>query len=278
MKRTNITIQDYHADKTHISSSGLKWATKSLKHFAAWLRGDFDREKKPAFEFGNAFELFLMDRTEFDRAVFIYDESNRPEPDKGITSKANQEWKRAIYSQADRYIIPATGDDSAEIMPLMYEAAEQQPIIMKLLRGSEYQNSYYWQCAETGLKLKARPDLVRADKQTIIDIKTAHSAEPWVFASDAVKYNYPLQALMQIEGVEFEVEHYFWLVFEKKPPYDVVLFEFALNDRVALADGYLRLKQRVADAMNAGEFPGYAARALNEFGIVELDLPGYYSL
>ncbi len=275
--RNNVPIDQYHAKDGFISSSALKQARKSLRYFKAYMDGKIETEKKQAFEFGNAFELALCSPIEYTEKVIVFNENDRPEKDKGITSKANQEWKHGILN-GDKYVI--TQADNEAILA-MIASGEKNNFIQKLLAGSSYQISFFWQCAETGLKMKARPDLLRHDKKTIIDIKTAHTAEPGLFANDAAKYGYPLQAMMQIEGAGacgIEIEHYFWLVYEKSEPFDVVLYEFSPEDRQQQEGPYYNLKKRVADAIEYDNWPGYSASALNDYGILPLEIPKWFSI
>jgi hypothetical protein len=99
----HINIDEYHADSEYLSSSSLKESAKSLKHFKHYLDTK-DKERKSHFDFGNAFELALMDAmnktTEFEKEVFVFDESERPEKNKNFGSKENSEWKTKILNEA----------------------------------------------------------------------------------------------------------------------------------------------------------------------------------
>src|SRR5687767_9496201 len=66
---TNISITDYHLNKSHISATSIKMAKKSL---ALWKWSQtHPQEEKLHFSFGNAFELALLDKANFEKNVAI---------------------------------------------------------------------------------------------------------------------------------------------------------------------------------------------------------------
>ena len=271
----NLSIEDYHSDNVFFSASSLKYARKSLLALRSYLDKITPAEKKPAFDFGNAFELALCDANEYLKKVLIFNENDRPEKDKGITSKLNQEWKKEIFN-GGKYVITQEDND---LILRMIEQGSKNPYITSLISEAQYQTSFFWMCETSGLGLKARPDLVLPEKKSIVDIKTAQTAEPGLFALDAAKYSYPLQAMMQMEGARacgIEIENYYWLVYEKSEPYDVVLFEFLLEDQIQQEIPYQNLKKRVREAVEWDYWPGYADAASAKNGILPLELPRWY--
>jgi hypothetical protein len=275
----NISIAEYHKPDGFISASALKSARKSLAHFGHYLNRTETEQRKAHFDFGNAFEAWLLGG--FDEKVHVMDETKRPEPEKDYRTKANAEWKAGILAtieQKGQYIIPAVGDGSFETIQAMGEVAKSKPWIEMIEQGEE-QLSIFWQCPETGLKMKTRPDVVFGD--CIIDIKTAEDGSPASFAKDCANYDYPIQALMQIEGVRStgrEVNSYYWAVFEKKAPYNATLYEFTWDDQEALREQYVELKRLASEAIQRNEFAGYDQHSESENKAVSLDLPSWYSI
>src|SRR5688572_21573066 len=72
---TTISIEEYHANRTHLSSTQIRTAKRSLKEFDWTRRGLIKREDKSCFDFGNAFELALMDKEGFSNSVAIMKDS-----------------------------------------------------------------------------------------------------------------------------------------------------------------------------------------------------------
>jgi len=277
----NIGIHDYHSDKKYISASALKESAISLAHFDYYYKKP--SERKSHFDFGNCFELALMDAinstNEFDKFVTIYDESKRPEIDKGITSNKNQEWKNEVLN-SDKYIISKTGNESLETMQSMLESCIKDSVINALIKNTDYQKSLFWTDKKTGLKIKTRPDVCKMTKSVIIDIKTTKDASPEKFAKDAVNFGYPLQAITQINGcIEtglMNPEKYFWLAVEKTAPFNAQLYEFKKEDWQLMQDRYDYYLGLIKMAKEQNKYPGYTQRADNIHGILELELPMWY--
>lgn len=281
----NISIEDYHNDKEYFSASGLKLAKKSLKLFKMYLDGKVDatgsveQEKKIHFDFGNAFEIALLDRDNFDRLVTVYSEDERPEHDKSIKSNINQEWKRNIFS-SDKYVINSKGKESLYVIHEMLSSCYADAVINKLIKNIEYQYSIYW-TDSNGLKLKTRPDICKSKKNIIVDVKTTLDGSPEKFSKDSANYDYPFQAVMQIDGVVKsgfmdKVDVYYWLVVEKQPPYSATLYEFPPEDIKWVFDEYMYVLNSVKEAIDKNNFPSYSYRADNKYGILSMNIPLWY--
>lgn len=286
-----VPIDLYHKDRRIISSTGLKLAKKSSRHLAYYIT--HDQEQKSALDFGNAFETALLDKVngtkEFDKTCVIYDPEQRPEQSKGITSKINQAWKAEVFN-CGKYVIKAKGEtESLEALGQMVDSVMAEPLIAELLTVVDYQKSFIWKDPKTGVKCKTRPDIAIKNKRVMVDIKTTKDASPRGFARECANFDYPLQAITQIEGAIRtgyleEVDEYFWLAIEKSPPYNAVLFRLQEEDREWLRDQfelYLnRCAQVLEDLKKHGDIyafcNGYNENADNKYGVLDLDLPLFY--
>lgn len=276
----NISIDDYHNDKEYFSSSGLKLAKKSLKLFKLYLDGKLDNSRKSHFDFGNAFELALLDRKAFENEVTVFDPDYRPDKTKAITSKINQEWKNNIFS-SDKYVINSKGKESDRVILEMLSSCYKDATIQRLIENIEYQYSMFWIDSKTGLKLKTRPDVCKSKKNVIVDVKTTEDGSPEKFSKDLANYDYPFQAVMQIDGViqsgfMKQVDAYYWLVVEKQPPYSATLYEFDPEDRRWITDEYEYTLHCVKEALDKNLFPSYSFRADNKHGILRANIPLWY--
>lgn len=265
-----LDIKDYLAD-TSWASSDLKRADRSLLE-AIYFKG-VDMERKAHFDFGNAFECELMGE---DFKYIVFDPDLRPEPEKAITSKANQAWKKEVLN-GEKYVINI---DDRDRMQLMLKGCRENKHILALLKNTQYQLSLFWECSETGLSLKTRPDVCKVKQNVIVDIKTTIDASPWGFQREVTKFGYPIQAALQIEGaiqtgLMEKVDHYFWLAVQKEAPYDSVLYRLSAEDRELLKTKLREIKQKVAEAQQDNQWPGYEQQG-NEYGVVEITLPDWY--
>lgn len=277
-----LCIDAYHGDREYLSSSSIKEAIKSLAHFNHYR--NTPSNYKSCFDFGNAFEIALLDYAHstlnFQNEVIVFDVDQRPEQDKGITSKINQDWKNSIL-KGEKYVINKTGAESFETLQAMLQSCARDAMIQRLIRNTEYQNSYFWTDPETGLKLKTRPDLTKINRNVILDVKTARDASPTGFAKQAAQMEYPIQAVIQMRGlIETgqmpKIDAYYWLVVEKEAPFNAQIYEFPMEDWQFVDDKLSYHLKTLAQAIEENKFVGYGQQADNVFGILRLELPLYY--
>ena len=273
----DLSIKAYHEDKNYLSASSIKEAMKSMKHFNWYRNQPKEDQFKAHFDLGNAFELLLLDHfqgtNEFESEVIVFDETQRPEQDKGITSKINQEWKQSILN-GDKYVI---FPKDLEVLNAMKDSCLNDPTIVKLLSNTDKQVSLFWEDAQSGLKLKSRPDVNKSKANVLVDIKTCDSASPEDFARSVAKFNYPIQAAIQMRGCVAtglmpQVDKYYWLAVEKKAPFCAQIYEFDPNDWGAADMAVGMVLNKIAQGGNHG----YSERADNSLGIITLQLPKYY--
>lgn len=287
---TDLSIENYHGNTTHISSTQIKLAKRSLKEFDWYRRGLIKKEQKIHFDFGNAFECALLDEIEFNRRVAIMNDEEwikvaleqKPELTVPRNSKAYKEQIEKFYTEnAGKYLIMDKGPDSWEVLQCMLESCYQDKIVQGLIKNTEYQVSLFWSDEATGLRLKARPDICKRKKNVVVNVKTSIDGSPQAFSRDLVKYDYPLQACMEISGclkagLMDQVDNYFWLVVEKVPPFNATIYEFAKEDMQACMIELGYLINKVSLANEESLYPGYSDRADNRYGILRADIPIYY--
>jgi hypothetical protein len=285
----NISIEDYHNNTTHLSSTQLKIAKRSLKEFD-WVRsGKIVNESKPHFDFGNAFELALVDPLGFSERVAIAQDlawvraAMEDNPDlKNPRNTSYYKAKCLEFKNANKgkYCID---DVDYEKIKYMLESCIQDKIIQGLIKNVEAQLSLFWTDDQTGLKLKTRPDICKRKKNVVVNIKTAEDGSPKAFSRDLAKYDYPLQACIEITGclatgLMTSVDNYFWLVVEKEAPFNATIYEFSPEDQKACMVELEWLIEKLTRAKEKNFYPGYSDRADNQYGILTAEIPMYYKL
>lgn len=287
---TDITIEDYHKDRDYLSATSLKWARKSLSYFLYMRR--VGQQDKPAFSFGNAFELALLDVVAFPEKVAIAPEemwiaeamAAKPDLVKPRSSATYQKNEREFeLGRAGMYRVADTGKESYETITHMLESCKKDSVIQKLIQNVEYQTSCFWTDDETGLKLKTRPDICKRKNNVIVNVKTIVDGSPAAFSKDLAKWDYPLQACVEISGclatgLMETVDKYFWLVVEKEPPFNATIYEFSDEDRRYCMDELSYVLNKVKKGFDQNLFPGYSDRADNEWGILTASIPLWYRM
>lgn len=286
---TGISIQDYHANKTHISSTSIKMVKKSLSLWK-WMQ-THPTETKLHFDFGNAFEVALLDWPNFDKTVSILQTENwiakanegreKPYVSPKQSKVYQAEEEKFLKENAGKYIIPDVGEQSFETLAYMLESCKKDAVIQKLISNTEYQVSLFWTDELTGINLKTRPDICKRKKNVIVNLKTTNDGSPAEFSRELAKYDYPLQAAIEIRGcIESglmpQVDNYFWLVVEKQPPYNATLYEFDKSDQLASFDELDFLIRKIIRAREEGLYPGYGDRSDNQYGILTAQIPLWY--
>lgn len=285
-----ISIQDYFRNGSHISATSIKEAKVSLKQYQWFRSGKMPRTTKLHLDFGNAFELALLDKENFDKYVAILQteywtaKALEEKPDLKVPkgSKAYKDLCDDFLKRNEgKYIIPDVGLQSYEAIEAMLESCYSDETIKKLISGTEYQLSLFWTDPETGLNLKTRPDICKRKKNVIVNLKTTLDGSPKQFSRDLANFDYPLQACVEISGcletgLMDKVDNYFWLVVEKEPPYNAVIYEFDKADIALCMDEYRYLLKKIAKAKEEDKYPGYQDQADNVHGILQAHIPAYY--
>jgi hypothetical protein len=286
----DLSIEDYHANTTHLSATTLKYARESLKHFDWYRNGRLPREDKPQFSFGNAFELALLAPNEYLQKVAVmpesewFEEVKASKPDvKTIRNTTIYKERCAAWSAENqgKYVIAETGPESFEAIEEMLSSCYQDKIIQGLIKNTEYQLSLFWTDPETGIKLKTRPDICKRKKNVIVNLKTILDGSPDGFSKDLKKWDYPLQAVIEIEGclrtgIMDKVDNYFWLAVEKVAVFNATIYEFQETDIAPVMDSFHFLLSRIKKAQEKNLYPGYTDLADNEYGILQAKIPLWY--
>jgi hypothetical protein len=287
---TDLTIEDYHNNKTHLSSTLVRMAKRSLKEMQWYREGKIRQEQKSHFDFGNAFELALLDRNMFAEKVAIIKDSEwvgeamaaNPKLERPRNSKVYQERSQEFYdNNKGKYLIGDKGKESWETIESMLESCYQDKVIQGLIRNTEYQVSLFWTDVETGLRLKTRPDICKRKKNVVVNVKTTADGSPKAFSKELVNYDYPIQACMEITGclqtgLMETIDSYFWLVVEKEPPFNATIYEFTQEDIHHTMDEMKYLFNKIWRAQEEKLFPGYSDRSDNQYGILKAEIPLYY--
>lgn len=289
---TDVTIEEYHENRTHISATQIKYARQSLRHFNWYRNGKIKVENKSQFQFGNAFELALLAQEEYPQKVAVIPDNDfvaavMAEKPEIIQPRSTKRYK-ALYedfvtANTGKYLIQETGPESFECIEEMLSSCYQDKVIQGLIKNTEYQLSLFWTDPETGIRLKTRPDFCKRKKNVIVNVKTTIDGSPAGFSKELAKWSYPLQATIEIRGaiatgLMETVDNYFWLVVEKEPPFNACIYEFTQDDRNAndLELSYILSRLKKAEEQNL--YPGYTENALNEFGILTAQIPQWYKI
>lgn len=169
-----------------IDQSQLK---QFLKNPADWAYHRLNDDHKPtdAMKFGTAFHAYLLGTS---------DVVSLPEGE-SFRSKDNQKW-RADQLEAGNIIVSY---NDMQLLKRMKEGIEQislmpeYPDYMEIIEQGTKEQCIEWKDRQTGLMLKAKPDLIPAGTDYLVDLKTAQKADAESFAKEVINYGYHIQTV-----------------------------------------------------------------------------------
>lgn len=175
-----------------IDQSQLK---QFLKNPADWAYHRLNDDHKPtdAMKFGTAFHAYLLGTS---------DVVSLPEGE-SFRSKDNQKW-RADQLEAGNIIVSY---NDMQLLKRMKEGIEQTslmpeyPDYMEIIEQGTKEQCIEWKDRQTGLMLKAKPDLIPVGTDYLVDLKTAQKADAESFAKEVINYGYHIQTVFYCAAV-----------------------------------------------------------------------------
>ncbi|MFF9240054.1 PD-(D/E)XK nuclease-like domain-containing protein [Streptomyces sp. NPDC014801] len=262
-----LPAEDYHADTTSISSSGLR----ALLPPGCPAQFKYDREHpqlpKREFDLGHAAHREILgDGPDID--VLDFD---------NYLTKAAQEARDEARAMG---AVPLLRHEYEQIQA-MTAAIRNHPIAGPLFTPGTgvAERSIYWTDPATGVRCRIRPDWLRNrdtnGRLIVVDVKTARAVDPAALQRAVYEHGYHAQAAFYLAGVKAlglhgDQEPAFIFAFQSKtPPYLVHLVEL---DFPALTLGAARNERALriyAECQRTGIWPGFNDR------ITYLPLPPY---
>jgi hypothetical protein len=213
--RPDIPNEVYHADRSCVSTSGLKEILRSPAHYQAYLSGA-NRKETPAMFMGTAVHSRLLEPD-----LFAADYVVAP-----TTDKRTKEYKEFELANGDKKIITP---DQKVMIEGIGRSVDAHNSAATLLQGGLPEHTIIWQDSESGIWLKIRPDClcVNFDTGVCLDVKKTVDASASAFAKACVNYDYDLQVAVYLEGLRQVFKRDFDFLFlacEQEAPYGCALY------------------------------------------------------
>lgn len=260
----SISFEEYKAIDA-VNQSALKLMKASPLHAITAMREE--RADTPAMILGRAAHTAILEPDEFDRRYMIYPQADR-------RTKAGKELYEQVRRQANgRELIE---DRKFDTLKGMIASARDHAEMRRLLELSgSAEVSIVWD-DRSGVRCKARIDKVAIDDgvTTILDLKTARVATPWVFGRAAAELGYHFQAAFYMRGLDHVAgeadRRFLFLALESVSPFSAVVYELDKQAMVAarsMVDEYLEAWNR---CQAADSWPGPG-----DSGVTRLELPAW---
>lgn len=282
----DLEISSYHEDINYISSSWMKEGLRSMNRFLKYPFKPKPNSISDSYMIGNMVHTYLMEHNKFDYIYHVFKREELPFPESTMNKKENKEYFEKLKTTG-KHIVDM---DTYIQVKTMCDNAMQNQYVKSYIENGKIENSIYWNDLDTGLPMKARPDIwvpLKNGKAVIIDIKTTDNAYASDFFATASKFNYPIQAAMQCDAVTMatgrEIEAYMYLAIEKSYPYESCLYRLVEDDIVASRLQYKDVLHQILKSVETDTWPGYGRTRIdkkflddNTLDVIDVMLPAWH--
>ncbi|MET8113734.1 PD-(D/E)XK nuclease-like domain-containing protein [Streptomyces prasinus] len=246
-----LSAEQYHADRTSISSTGLR----ALLNPGCPAQFKYDRDNpqppKREFDLGHAAHKLVLGEGE-ELEVLDFD---------------NYLTKAAKAARAEAYetgVVPLLRHEYKQV-EAMAAAVRQHPDAGPLLAMQGVaEQSIYWTDPATGVRCRVRPDWLAQHPAVtlVVDLKTTTDASPEACSKAIESYSYHQQGALYIDGVQAaglapEGARFIFVFVSKKAPHLVTVRELADQDQDIGRARNERALRLYADCERTGEWPDW---------------------
>jgi len=248
---SQTTNNEYHADKTKISKSGLDKIDKSPEHFL--YAQNNPKDPTPAMIFGTAVHTAILEPDKFDSEILTL-----PPDCKGRSKAAIEAKEIFMIENAGKTILDLEKRNQVkEIRDKVYSV----PAAKKYLSEGHAELSYYWQDPDYKVDCKCRPDMIR-EGHVLVDIKTTEDASLRSFQKSIANFRYHVQAAFYTDGVSQvtgqKFDKFVFIAVEKTPPYGVAIYAIDDASMDAGRFEYKRNLETYLKCKTKNSWPGYS--------------------
>lgn len=255
----NLSNEDYHADRTALSSTTLKTVLKSPASFLAYVSG-LRAKPSPALRIGSIIHEAVLEPASFKSRYVV-------EPEFGdqrnkLNKQAKADWLFDLEKTKPNAVV-VTEEELRKVEGIV-NSVMRHTEAANLIKRCQVEKSGYFRNPDTGIKCRIRPDLFDERMGVLVDLKSTQDASIDYFSREICKRHYDLSLAQYREGLELITGRSFdfmaFIAVEKEPPYEVALY---LADQKIKKKGradYLSAIKRVHECLMSGEWPGRQQR------------------
>lgn len=222
-----LSAEAYHADRTSISSSGLRALLAPGCPAQFHYDRDHPQPPKREFDLGNAVHTAVLG--EGHDIVEITGFSDYKKADaRALRDEA--------YAAGKVPLLPKEKVQVDAMAAAIRRHRDAGPLFAP--GNGRPERSIYWTDRATGVRCRVRPDwlIVRPDVTAIVDFKTTTDANPDACSKAIESYSYHQQGALYIDGVQAaglapEGARFFFVFQSKKAPYLITVRELSDQDQ-----------------------------------------------
>jgi hypothetical protein len=253
----DLSNEEYHRDKSALSSSSLKKLLKSPKSFYSYATGEQEFKETDAMRLGTLFHMALLEPELFKKKYVLMPDFGDMRSPKNRQTR--DEWKA---NQAPDAVI-LSEEEKTDIIGMINSVARHRDAA-RMLKNGQSEISGFFRDPTTGMKCKIRPDFFLEKDMALMDVKTTEDCSLEAFSRTLWSYRYDVQMAMYCEGIRMitgkAVVHPMYLVIERKPPYECAVYRC---DEGLIARGmtdYLGCLDLLKNCLDTNKWPGYQSQ------------------
>lgn len=235
---------------TYFEAPGVNWS--SLKHMRdSPMAYRYNIENPPAdkevLAIGRAIHCAVFEPDQYGARFSVFYGAKR----------AGSEWNEFVVEHEGTTILRAVDN---QMVQNVANAVLSHPLAAQYISGGTVEQPIFWTDPATGLRCKAKPDLIHSSTRILLDLKSCRSADGRRFGAESARFAYPQQLAHYRAGCEhglgWRPEKVLIVAVEKTAPHDVGVFEV---DPVALdiaAQEVESLLQRLKECRATEQWPG----------------------
>lgn len=202
------------------------------------------REDTKFMKFGRPFHTCILEEPRFwDNFIIVGDIAGNTTKGRGTLAELLMNYAGLMIPYSDykdgkkkpykEYVIETVEKKTGKeilthtdygLIKQMKKAVEAHPFAGEVLKSGRNEVTAVWRDDETGLMCKTRPDKVcETPILSVYDLKSANSAEKYIFRNQVKNLKYHWSAAFNMEGLGIitgkEYEVFSFIVVEKEPPY-----------------------------------------------------------
>jgi hypothetical protein len=262
-KVLSMSGDEYHSDKSAVSSSTLKNILKSPRSFLTAYE-EPKEEDTLSMTLGTALHCLVL-----EPKVFVKTYIQMPDFGDFRTKAAKEErddWLDTIPSE-----ITPISKKMWDTVFAMGNAIQNHKDAKLLIRNGIAEKSIFYRDPGTGLRCKVRPDYYNESLGVLIDVKTTIDCTQDSFSKTIWNYRYDFQMAMYMEGLKLltgkDFDYGVFIAVEKEPPYEVGVYKVDADLVMKGRIDYRRALDLLSECIHKNEWPSY------QQGMKEISLP-----
>lgn len=228
-RHIKCTNDEYHArPEFSRSQHTLVWEEPALFH-GQEIAHIFPRPEKKAWDTGSVSHTCLLEPRNVDNVVAIIPVEDFRTKDGNVPASPLGTADYKTWKKKHPGKIHQTAKEFTAVQQMIKNVHAHEAAEMLYQHAIHFEYTIIWEDAETGLPLRARPDMICKFPAGFVvpEFKTTRSVKAWQFSRDAFDYGYHRQQAMYSEAVEAlfgPVIRFPFICSDKKPAYQCEVY------------------------------------------------------